>query len=162
MKCPAGFISYNKFMKGVDRGNQRRMAYLCRTKCRKLYKYPFWFLVDVAVTNSRILFAEAKNKTVTTKDFRILLAEELIGDYCSKKEPGRRTAHHPKPLPLLHYPRRILHDNRAKRYRCGHCQEQAVRKDTSWLCVECNKWLCMTGDGSDCYYKWHEALLHKD
>ena len=41
-------VDYNTFMGGVDRGDQVRGYYSCRTKCRKFYKYTFHFLLDVA------------------------------------------------------------------------------------------------------------------
>ena len=45
--CPL-LINYNQFMGGIDRGDQVRGFYTCRTKCRKFYKYIFHFLLDVA------------------------------------------------------------------------------------------------------------------
>ena len=36
--CPISVVDYNKFMGGVDRGDQIRGYYSCRTKCRKFYK----------------------------------------------------------------------------------------------------------------------------
>lgn len=48
--CPQSIISYNEHMGGVDRGDQIRGYYSCRTKCRKNYKYIFHFLFGVATT----------------------------------------------------------------------------------------------------------------
>ena len=56
MPCPEAIISYNKFMGGVDRGNQLRGYYSCRMKSRKFYKYFFYFLLDVAITNAFVLY----------------------------------------------------------------------------------------------------------
>ena len=39
--CPASIISYNKFISGVDRGDQLRGYYHSRSKSRKFYKYIF-------------------------------------------------------------------------------------------------------------------------
>ena len=54
--CPAAMISYSKFMAGVDRGDQLRQYYHVRLKCYKMYTYIFWFMFDVAITNSFILY----------------------------------------------------------------------------------------------------------
>ena len=42
-------------MGGVDDNDQLRGYYHVRLKCRKLYKYIFWFLFDVAIVNSFIV-----------------------------------------------------------------------------------------------------------
>ena len=58
-------------MGGVDRGDQLRGYYSCRTKSRKFYKYIFYFLLDVTITNAYALyknyFSEPTIKNV--KDF---------------------------------------------------------------------------------------------
>ena len=78
-------------MGGVDRGDQVRGYYSCRTKCRKFYKYIFHFLPDIAITNAFILqkgyCSSAPFKAI--KEFRLQLASELIGDYCSRRRAGR-------------------------------------------------------------------------
>ena len=49
--CTQSVASYNQFMGGVDRNDQLRGYYSVRMKCRKVYKYIFWFLLDVSITN---------------------------------------------------------------------------------------------------------------
>ena len=56
---------YNKFMGGVDCNDQLRQYYEVRMKGRK-YKYLWWFLFDVAVTNAYILCKNHTNLTVST------------------------------------------------------------------------------------------------
>ena len=53
--CPDAVVVYNKFMGGVDKGDQLRHYYRIRTKCVKNYKYIFWFLVDMVITNAHII-----------------------------------------------------------------------------------------------------------
>ena len=50
--CPQSILLYNNFMGGVV---QLRGYYSCRYKSRKFYKYIFFFLLDVAITNAFIL-----------------------------------------------------------------------------------------------------------
>ena len=105
---PDSLVLYNKYMGGVDRGDQKRGYYSCRTKSRKFYKY---FLLDVAITNTYILLQQFSDTTLTNiKDYRIQLAKLLIGDYCSRRRPGRgggaiRT------LPLRHFPMKVKDTN---------------------------------------------------
>ena len=110
--CPEAVAVYNKFMGGVDMGDQLRHYYCVRMKSMKNYKYIFWFIFDVCITNAHIL---CRHYTVSSlpdarrsmKVFRLTLAEQLIGTYCGRKRMGRpRTSsslsHPAPPLPLPH------------------------------------------------------------
>ena len=54
VECPLAFKSYNKYMGGVDRGDQLRGYYRCKVKSRTFYKYIFYFIIGVAITNAFI------------------------------------------------------------------------------------------------------------
>ena len=64
-------------------------------------------MLDVAITNSLTLFrcCPLTSKSVTTKMFHELLAKELVGDYCSKRRPGRGPSQAPPSLSLQHFPK---------------------------------------------------------
>ena len=83
---------WEEYMGGVDRGDQLRGYYSCRTKSRKFYKCIFYFLLDTAITNVFVLYKHyaASPKHKTMQDFRVRLANELIGDYCSHRRAGRQ------------------------------------------------------------------------
>ena len=87
---PSSSTALHKYMGGVDLNDQLRGYYSLRMKCRKYYKYIFWFLVDLAITNAYIL---CKNHThlniLSTKTFRLELTKSLIRSYSSRKRPGR-------------------------------------------------------------------------
>ena len=55
VKSPQSVVLYNKYMGGVDHNDQLRGYYHVRLKCRKYYKYIFWSMFDLAVTNAYIL-----------------------------------------------------------------------------------------------------------
>lgn len=59
--CPDAIIQYNRYMRGVDRNDQLRQYYHVRLRGRKYYKYIFWFLLDVSITNAYILFSNYAN-----------------------------------------------------------------------------------------------------
>jgi hypothetical protein len=159
--CPESIILYNQFMGGVDKGDQLRGYYRCRVKTRKFYKYIFFFLLDVAITNSFILYRGSTNgKTKTIKEFRILLSQELIGDYVSRRRPGR-LSHPIKNLPIMHFPVRLRGEgSNSKRGKCGYCSKsKKKRTDTTWYCNDCQMWLCHTGqEETDCFLSWHKNL----
>ena len=92
VSCPLCVALYNMYMGGVDEADQLRGYYHVRLKCTKNYKYVFWFLFDVATTNAFILhshFSVTTGTPMTLKQFRVKLAEQLIGSYMSRKRAGR-------------------------------------------------------------------------
>ena len=105
--CPEVVPVYNRYMSGVDKGDQLRGYYRVRLKCMKYYKYIFWFLfdIDVSITNAFILSSYVPTTTSkhTLKKFRLMLATQLIGNYNSRRRAGRpssnATSHPPPPLP---------------------------------------------------------------
>ena len=161
LRCPESIILYNKHMGGVDRGDQLRGYYRCRVKSRKFYKYIFFFLLDISITNAYILYKSSSSsarRINNMKDFRLKLSRELIGDYSSRRRPGR-ISHIVKSLPLLHFPIRIQQDSStSKRGKCMYCSKvNKKRTDTTWFCNECQMWLCHTGhQHSDCFLLWHK------
>ncbi len=171
VSCPQAIISYNQYMGGVDRGDQLRGYYKCRVKSRKFYKYIFYFLLDVAITNSFVLQQgwsprpRPRNAIKTIKAFHLQLAQEQIGDYCSRRRAGRGGSAL-LPLPLRHYPVKVppSHPNERKRGRCAHCSSAYhKRADTQWFYRECAVWLCHTGhDDSDCFLSWHKSRIGKE
>ena len=84
--CPEAITTYNQNMGGVDRGDQLRGYYNCKVKSRKFYKYIFYFLLDVSITNAFILYKYFHSSPTfnSIKKFRLQLARELIGEYTSR------------------------------------------------------------------------------
>ena len=148
-------------MGGVDRGDQQRGYYSCRTKSRKFYKYIFHFLYDTAITNVFLLQKHYSPDSThrNIKEFQLQLARELIGDYCSRQRPGRRPSIITS-LPLRHFPVRIRCESQAAKYKRGRCAlckvSRHCRTDSGWYCRECEVWLCHTGEHpGDCFLRWH-------
>ena len=110
--CPSAITTYTKYMGGVDLGDQLRKYYSVRLKCNKNYKYIFWFLFDVCITNAFILSKFCTTTTPTSvnqeklKGFRVRLAKSLIGNYNSRQRGRRRsstTAERPAATPNCHH-----------------------------------------------------------
>ena len=154
--CPQSVALYNKFMGGVDRNDQLRGYYNVRMKCRKLYKYIFWFLLDVSITNSYILykcFASEERKISDLKSFGVELAKSLVADYCSRKRPGRPSTSAPvKRFCAVHFPTQGAEKGR----RCHYCYKyKHTRHETVWYCKDCNLFLCHNGREGDCFLQYH-------
>ncbi len=151
--CPVAIAYYNQFMGGVDRGDQIRGYYATKIKSRKFYKYIVNFLVGVAIFNAYIFYRHAtQNGATSLKKFHELVAIQLIGDYCSRKKPGR-ISYLVKPLPITHFPQKRHDSPGTKRGRCVVCQEKKQRRDTPWFCSSCGVWLCHQGSSTDCFHK---------
>ena len=125
--CPESIIRYNKYMGGVDHGDQLRGYYNCRTKSRKFYKYIYTFLLDVAITNAFILLKYfcPGSRISNYKNFRLQLAKELVGNYCSRRRRGRGgTVIHT--LPYRHFPITMEDENNRPKRKRGHCAFHAA------------------------------------
>lgn len=101
--CPAACVAYNKYMGGVDRGDQLRGYYQYKMKSRKFYRYIANFYVGVSLTNAFIMYAGHPNSKMKIKEFQECVAKGLIGDYCSRRRAGR-VSHQIQSLPLRHFP----------------------------------------------------------
>lgn len=165
VSCPSAIVTYTKHMGGVDLGDQLRKYYSVRLKCNKNYKYIFWFMFDVCITNAYIL-SNFIPSCVTSleqerlKHFRVRLAKALVGDYNSRQRARRcsnSTPCRPRRVPDgFHSPRHH------QRRRCDYCRgyrNPPRRRESVWQCLECDggPTLCLTGkeDGSDCWSLWH-------
>ena len=89
-------------------GDQLRGYYNCKVKSRKFYKYIFYFLFDVSITNAFILYKNFCSSPTfnTIKKFRLQLVSELIGEYTTRRRagPGGGVI---RPLPLQHFPLKV-------------------------------------------------------
>jgi hypothetical protein len=104
VRCPVAVALYQRYMGGVDKNDQLRQYYRPHTKCRKFYRYIFWFLFEAAATNSYILHSSySTTPHQPLKEYRLELAKGLIGDFHSKKRHNRHPAP-PTSLTLLHFP----------------------------------------------------------
>ena len=82
VECPVSIVDYNKYMGGVDRGDQLRKYNHVHVKSRKCYKYIFWYLFEISVLNSFIFSHYSCNiPNSTYLSFGDVLATELIDSY---------------------------------------------------------------------------------
>ena len=73
-------VLYNQNMGAVDANDQLRGYYHIRLR---FYKYMYWFMFDVSVTNTFVLCKHFTD--LGMKTFRKELALCLIGDYLSRR-----------------------------------------------------------------------------
>ena len=149
--CPSCIFDYNRFMGGVDRGDQLRHYYRVRVKSCKSYKYIIWFVFEVCILNSFILSKYTQcthNRTFLS--FRQELARQLIGNYNGRKRRTitRTVIHHNLVCSVAHYPHNLGSCNR------GLCKFPGCNFQTVWYCDTCDKRLCH-GKHNDCFSRHH-------
>ena len=168
VQCPTAVAQYNKFMGGVDRNDQLQQYYNVGRKGRKYYRYIFWFLFEVSISNSFIMYSKYGHFTRQNPapksflDYRVQLYHQLVGDYNSRKRPGHgQTAR--SSLAIRHFPIKERSGRRSGMSRCwfcAHSRQPPRRKETVWYCGDCRLHLCHTGetDGSDCFLLYHQHM----
>ena len=121
----------------------------------------FHFAFDVSITNAFIMYKNFHSSPSfkTIKEFRLQLAQQLIGDYCSRRRAGR-SGGAILSLQLEHFPLKVTMESsppKRRRGRCAHCSRRDNRRtDSSWYCRECGVWLCHSGDvNSDLWHKYN-------
>lgn len=157
--CPLAVKLYNKDMGGVDLNDQMRNYYKFHLKSRKFYKYIFFFLFQLSITNAFILTRHfIKLNIRTMKKFREQLAISLIGTYQSRKRSSvsNRNIRPTKRPNILHFPMKGVDKKIHRCYYCSH--ELKQRRQTRWHCEDCDIYLCYTGRQDDCFYLYHKNL----
>ena len=152
VNCPLCIVDYNKYMGGVDIGDQYRKYYRVPTKSRKSYKYIFWFVFEVCVLNSFILshYSPCNHPISNYLSYRLQLAKELISNYCIRKRQviSKTFIHHHLVVNTAHFPCKAPSRGRCKLFSCN--------KLSSWYCKTCDMHFCHTGDHTtDCFLKHH-------
>lgn len=83
LKCPQLVNDYNKHMGYVDFADMMKSYYEISRKSHKWWHRIFFHFLDVAVTNSYILYEQNKQeKRLTLKEFRLDVVAGLVGVPC--------------------------------------------------------------------------------
>jgi hypothetical protein len=140
VQCPLMISSYNKYMGGVDRNDQMKSYYAIKFRSRKWWDRVFFELLDRCVVNGHILELESPNhERRTLKEFRVDLAKKLIGDFTSRKRPGRPSMELTARLTERHFPSHLPtnENGKVKERRCHVCSTKDKPKKTSYWCADC-------------------------
>lgn len=129
--------------KGVDFFNQKCYQFRYPHGCRKWWKPLFFYLVQVCIHNSFILFREVTRSKIFYKTFYYQIIMTLLGQKTSKKKK------------VFHLVRYIDPEKRSShRLTCKICKSK-----TSWCCSTCQLngkliSLCIP----NCFRIFHENL----
>ncbi|KAG4066842.1 hypothetical protein HA402_012909 [Bradysia odoriphaga] len=155
--CPNVVADYNKYMCGVDRFDQYRERYETGRKSIKWWFRILYFLMDLAVVNSFVLWKMqqspgSKNNQLT---YRLRQSRQLIDGFSSRKMAGRPPNFFkckvPKELRLakssFHLPRVVASSRRCK--LCSSKYNKQTR--TKVICISCDVPLCV----KNCFERFH-------
>ncbi|XP_017759329.1 PREDICTED: piggyBac transposable element-derived protein 4-like [Eufriesea mexicana] len=157
---PNCITEYNKGMNGIDLQDQILACFPIMRKYMKGYKKIFFYLFDIGLFNSYILWKKLNDgKKQCYVDYKINIAESLLkkmpkpiykerGVLSSGDAPDRlcakEWAHFPKhidPTPSKLRPSK----------RCTVCHKNKKRKETTWECKKCKVPLHVP----ECFERYH-------
>ena len=146
----------NKYMGGVDRGDQLLSYYGFPHRTVKWWRRAFFFLVDAAIVNSYIMYSrQTTGRHMSHELFRIELAKELIKASntasASQEEPQHGPRHQPQqPLARLtecHFPGQFSTSSTGRQIQrcCGVCSNKKGRgkKTTTFYSKQCDMPMCI-------------------
>lgn len=86
---PPCIADYNRAMGGVDLADQNSTYYTVKRKTRKWWKVIFARCLDMAIVNTWVMSHHSPGAPkLSQKQFRILLAEQLVGNFTNRKVMG--------------------------------------------------------------------------
>nr|XP_037283985.1 piggyBac transposable element-derived protein 4-like [Rhipicephalus microplus] len=142
---PQVVLDYNRGMGGVDREDQQLASFPIMRRYAKGYKKIFFYIMDIAVYNSYVLFGKATGKRLHYTDWKVNLAEAIFEEVTLPLYRGRRNPLiAPTPMCLqasewAHFPRQIL-PNKVKKNPsrlCLVCNSHGKKSESRWECEKC-------------------------
>lgn len=169
--CPAASRDYNRYMGGVDYFDQLHSDYSIGWKSRRWWMRVFYYVVDACIVNSYSLYKNTMKEVLTNRKpltqlkFRSVLANKLIGSFCSRINKGPiaqagkgRKRNHPDGRPTIENFVRLTNVGdhlpvKGPTYRrCANCSTTKQQKRTNILCSKCDVGVCI-----ECFVQFHNS-----
>ncbi|KAK3729731.1 hypothetical protein QZH41_002045 [Actinostola sp. cb2023] len=146
---------YTSKMGGVDRADQLRSSYTVGRPCKKWYRYLFWYALNLAICNARVLENVHKRPATPKRqlDFRLALSKQLIGNFTQRKRASTG------PIPALNEAARSHKSVKLEKRKkeCVQCKKDGKKTprgrpiETKHKCKECDIALCQ----DPCFARYH-------
>lgn len=166
---PHAISNYNRFMGGVDLSDQLRSYYRVGRSSVKWWRYLLWFVVDMCIINSFIIYSETEHVTNRSEkkkshlQFRLCVAKSLVAGFSSRKKAGRKRR---TVLSEMTVHSDNIHSHKlikltARKKACVQCSQKKRRTpsgratETSFQCAVCVVALCKTG----CFTEFHHEHM---
>ena len=163
---PEAVVEYNKFMGGVDHGDQLLSYYGFPHRTLKWWRRAFFFLFDAAIVNSYIMYTMAvTGRRLSHEQFRISLAKQLLASPTAGPQEvtvQRGHIHQPhQPLARLterHFPAQLEKSGSGAQLQrnCVVCSNKKGRgrKTTTFKCKQCDLPMCVV----PCFELYHTKV----
>lgn len=161
VNCPKSIDDYNQHMGGVDLFDQLHSCYNIAWKSRRWWLKFFYYFVDATIVNSYILYKsgfaqqQPNNKPKSHLIFRSILANQLIGDFSSRKKQGSWLVVGKNKMKKLDG-RAVVVENTIRLMnvgdhlpthttsrRCARCSTEKKPKRSNVECTKCKVALCI-------------------
>ena len=161
---PQSIVDYTLHMGGVDLKDQLCSYYRTGRASHKWWRYIFWFLLNINITNAWILFKCSTHQPPMSPSydhlkFRLELADLLRAGFSSRKVVSGRPSHCIRRLAVasLNGHELIRIDGRTK--ICRECSRlgmktsRGYKMESSYKCRNCDVALCR----GRCFVAFHSA-----
>ena len=92
ISCPLAIVQYNKYMGGVDLSDQKIKYYAIDRKAKRNWIRIFLHFLNLSLINSFVCYKHLSRSNISTVEYISSGSTALIGDYSSRKRPGRPLA----------------------------------------------------------------------
>lgn len=157
-KKPLCILDYNANMGAVDRSDMMLSSTECVRRTVKWYKKVFFHLLDISLLNAHALHLTVTGKKISLEAFQLKVVDQILEKYHTPIDvyrTGRRSCEEDNPLRLIarHFPSQVPPTDKKKeaQKRCVVCAKSGHRKDTRYMCSDCNAPLCII----NCFERYH-------
>ncbi|CAI6353341.1 unnamed protein product [Macrosiphum euphorbiae] len=150
-------------MGSIDKTDMLLSSVECVRKTSKWYKKIFFHLIDLSILNAFSAFKTVTGQNMPVANFQLEVIRQLLEKYggntvsprgrpCTKDQPFRLSARH--------FPSDVkkLESGKVQRRKCIVCTRNNKRKDTMYMCQECDVGLCVT----PCFAIYHTKQNYLD
>jgi len=159
--CSKAIKDYNKFIRGVDRFNQRMSCYLFDRKSRRNWLRLFIFFFNASLANSYICYNQLAQNKLSYLNYLVSVAESL----CSGAERVNRGRPPSDKVRNAASPQRAAELNGqmhlpviGTRRRCAYCSTKEAQVRSKIECSTCKLAFCVK-DEKNCFFEYHQDFV---
>ena len=160
---PTVIVNYTRRMGAVDRADHYCASYGFMRKSLKWWRKVFFWLLEVAVVNSYILFKHNQtDKTIRHLKYRKNLIRQLVGSQRHiAQRPGRRSSldEEERLTKKPHFIEQLPRNNTKDCAVCSDRKTPGMRRKTVYCCKTCTRKPGL--HPGDCFEKYHTKTIYR-